>query len=210
MKILISGFEAFDGDLFNPSEELVYDLSKKDHPFELFSVLLPVSFEDSFERMRSEIERVHPDVVLSFGLAKSRNLLSVERVAINWMEAQRPDNLGFQPRGERISVDGPDAFFSNLPVNALAQASLEAGVPTAVSNTAGTFVCNYLMFKLTEFCKRNHIRSGFIHVPMRRQLNSSLEDGMTPESLALGAEAILGEIFQPKIREEAINFGKND
>ena len=210
MKILVSGFEAFDGDLFNPSEQLVCDLSEKDHPYELFSVVLPVSFEDSFRQVVAKIKQVNPDVVLGFGLAKTRRVLSVERVAINWMEAQRPDNLGVQPKGERISADGPDGLFSNLPVNSLAQASLEVGVPSAVSNTAGTFVCNSLMYRLIEFCRGNQILSGFVHVPMTKRSNSSLEDGLTPESLLMGAEAILGEIFEPKTREETANFGKND
>ena len=133
----------------------------------LEAVQLPCVFGDSIAVMRKEILRVEPDLVVATGQGGSRPDMTIERVAINLDDAQGPDNKGNQPIDVPIIPDGPAAYFSSLPVKSCTAAMVEAGIPTSVSHTAGTYLCNHIAYGLghliaTEF---PHIRGGFVHVP---------------------------------------------
>lgn len=164
MKVLISGFEAFGGGRINPSEQLVKLLQDRKFDFELETVLLPVSFGRSFELLREKIDQFQPDFVIGVGLAANRDEICVERIAINLVEARIPDNDGAQPVGEEIVVGGNDGLFATLPMKAMLQASLKAGVNCSISNTAGTYVCNELMYRILDY-GRDRYQGGFVHIP---------------------------------------------
>ena len=114
-----------------------------------------------------EVERLRPDFVVSVGQAAGRTSITPERIAINCEEASIPDNAGFQPAGGPVVEGGPDGYFSLLPVKEMAAAIQAAGLPGKVSNTAGTYVCNHLMYHILHACHTRYpeMRSGFIHVP---------------------------------------------
>jgi pyroglutamyl-peptidase len=113
------------------------------------------------------IERHHPAIVLSVGQAGGRSRIGIERVAINVDDARIPDNAGAQPVDEKIAANGPPAYFATLPVKAMAHAVRAAGIPAEVSNSAGTYVCNHVMYGVLHFlaASGNRARAGFIHVP---------------------------------------------
>ena len=116
MKVLISGFEPFDGDSTNPSAVLLDWLHTRPLPFELHTVLLPVTFGSGYATLQREIERVKPTIVVATGLAKNRAEISVERIGINWVDARIADNDGVTLKAQKIKADGEDGYFTRLPV----------------------------------------------------------------------------------------------
>ncbi len=168
MRLLISGFEPFGGASVNPTAKLVEALATLPKPanVEVRGVILPVTFKDAFAKLQNEIRTFDPDVVASFGLAGGRSSsIEFERVAINCLDADIPDNAGSQPRDLKIEGDGENAFFSTLPNRELIAALALVGVPAKISNSAGTYVCNYLLYKVLESNLRTRRKCGFIHVP---------------------------------------------
>lgn len=171
MKILITGFEPFGGESINPSWEAVRLLPDAIEGAEIVKVEIPVVFGRSAEVLRDAIIEHDPDVIISVGQAGGRFSVSPERVAINVDDGRIPDNDGNQPIDVPIREDGPTAYFSSLPVKAMVTAMRRSGVPAQVSNTAGTYVCNHIMYQILymidhEFSGK---RGGFIHVPYSPQ-----------------------------------------
>lgn len=167
MKILVTAFEPFGGEKINPSMSILSALPEQLGNAILIKEVLPVTFLDSGIRIAALIDQHKPDAVLSLGQAGGRTHLSVEKVGINFDHARIPDNSGQQPLNCRISEAHPDAYFTTLPLNRMVQSMNETGSPSVVSYTAGTYVCNHVMF-----CALAHIallkapiRSGFIHIP---------------------------------------------
>ena len=165
--ILVSGFEPFGGEVVNASWEAVKLLPDEmdDHPVQ--KLLLPVEFGRSGDLIEEAAAELRPSVVIAVGEAGGRAHLSVERVAVNLMRARIADNAGFQPDGEAIIPEGPDAYLATLPVDACVAAARADGVPADASETAGLYVCNQLMYRILHAiaCNNMHIRAGFIHVP---------------------------------------------
>lgn len=147
--VLITGFEPFGGEQINPSREVV---SQLDNAIiagcRVVARQLPCVFGESLSVLNSAIDTLSPSLVLAIGQAGGRTDITVERVAINVDDARIPDNKGQQPVDEPIVAGGPAAWFSTLPVKAMVAAMREAGVPASVSQTAGTFVCNHVMYGL--------------------------------------------------------------
>lgn len=164
MKILVSGFEPFDGDRVNPSAELLDWLLTRELPFELVTVLLPVTFEGAFKALKETIDLVKPDMVVATGLAKNRIEITVERIGINWVDARIPDNAGITLSAQKIVSTGPDGIFSRLPVMEMIEASRAVGVPAKLSTSAGVYVCNHVLYLLLE--EFPHLSAGFIHLPL--------------------------------------------
>jgi len=167
MKILVTGFEPFDGESINPALEAVMRL--KDH-YENTTVIkasLPVVFYKSLSILETLIEKHDPDVILCIGQAGGRTHVSIERVGINIDDARIPDNEGQQPIDYPIIENSPAAYFSNLPIKAITNAIQLQGIPATVSNSAGTYVCNHVMFGLMDLIAQKYPqkRGGFIHVP---------------------------------------------
>lgn len=162
-RVLISGFEPFDGDTVNPSAILLDWLREKKFDFELHTVLLPVSFTHSYPMLHQEIERFKPTHVLLTGLAKNRSDLTIERIGINWVDARIPDNDGLSLKSKKILENGEDGLFTTLPLEIMLEAAISVGCPVKVSTTAGEYVCNHLIY--SYLAKYRTIPGTFIHIP---------------------------------------------
>lgn len=163
-KALITGFEPFGGENINPSWEVAKILAKQPH---IDAVQLPCVFDRSLDVLREKIQALQPDVVICIGQAGGRSSIEIERVAINLNDASIPDNQGNQPIDTAIVPHAPAAYFTTLPAKAMVQAVKNAGVPASLSLSAGSYVCNHVMFGLLHFLAENfpQTRGGFIHIP---------------------------------------------
>ncbi len=146
MKILLTAFEPFGGEAINPAQEAVNAIPERVAGARIVKLAVPTVFGRSIETVYEAMKRERPDAVLCVGQAGGRAELTVERVAINLIDAEIPDNEGLQPRDTPVFPDGPAAYFASLPVRAMAESIKGAGVPARISYTAGTFVCNQLMY----------------------------------------------------------------
>lgn len=166
MKILITGFDPFGGETVNPAWEAVKRLPDRIGDKELVRIQVPTAFVSCGEVLEEAVLREKPDIILCVGQAGGRAALSVERVALNLMDAPIPDNDGDKPSDAPVVPGGPDGIFATVPVKAMTAAAREAGVPAEISHTAGTYVCNCLMYRALYLAKQfPHMKAGFVHVP---------------------------------------------
>lgn len=167
MKLLLTAFDPFGGETVNPALEAVRLVRPRIGEVEVIKLEVPTVFRKSLSVTAEAIRREQPDAVLCIGQAGGRFELTPERVAINMDDARIPDNEGNQPMDTPIEPDGEAAYFSTLPVKAMVAGIRAAGVPASLSNTAGTFVCNHLMYGVLHLLAREYpqIRGGFLHVP---------------------------------------------
>lgn len=176
MKILISGFNPFASQTINPAWEAVQRVEIPNH--ELIKVQLPTEFDASASQLSALVAQYSPDILIGVGQAGGRAKISLERVAINLIDAPIADNAGSQPIDEQVIDQAPAAYFSNLPLKAILKTLLENKIPAEISNTAGTYVCNHLMFNALHLASQNpRMRAGFIHVPF---LKSQVETSAKP------------------------------
>jgi len=164
---LITGFQSFDQEKINPSYEAIKLLPDQLDEIQIVKMELPTVFNLSSQILINKINEIHPDVIIMIGQAGGRKSISIERVAINIDDASIPDNQGNQPKDQPIVQDGKAAYFSTLPIKNINMHLLEKGISSSISNTAGTFVCNHLMYHILHYLETNKIKSlaGFIHVP---------------------------------------------
>lgn len=167
MKLLLTAFDPFGGEPVNPALEAVKLVADRIGETEVVKVEVPTVFGKSIDTVAAAIEREQPDVVLCIGQAGGRYDLTPERVAINQDDARIKDNEGNQPIDTAIREDGAPAYFSTLPIKAMVQHIRAAGIPASVSNSAGTFVCNHLMYGVLYTLEKQYpgVRGGFMHVP---------------------------------------------
>ena len=167
MKVLITGFDPFGGEKINPAWEAVRALPDNIDGIEVVKLQIPTVFKKSAKKLFENIDSVKPDVVICVGQAGGRYEFSVERVAINLDDGRIPDNDGYQPVDLPVFEDGENAYFSTLPIKAIVEEVKKDGIPAAVSNTAGTYVCNHIMYSLLYYLNKNNlnIKGGFVHVP---------------------------------------------
>jgi pyroglutamyl-peptidase len=165
--VLLTGFEPFGGETVNPSQEIARQLNGTvvcGH--RVVGVLLPCVFGAALTELRRQLRAADPVLVVCVGQAGGRAEVTPERVAINVDDARIPDNAGRQPVDRPVVGGGPAAYWSTLPIKAVVQALRRRGIPAAVSQTAGTFVCNHVFYGLMhELRRRRAVRGGFIHVP---------------------------------------------
>lgn len=164
-KLLITGFDPFDGQTINPAWQAVENLPDQIGEYVLCKLEIPTVFGRAAETVLQATAQCQPDVILCIGQAAIRSAVTPERIAVNIRDARIPDNAGYQPRGEFAVPDGPAAYFATVPVSAMAQAICDAGIEGAVSNSAGTFVCNDTLYTLLHHYAGTSTRVGFIHVP---------------------------------------------
>lgn len=208
-KILVTGFEPFGGMELNPTEQLVSSLAADEvRGVELHTVLLPVTYDECLQRLVAEIERLQPAAVVSCGLYAGRAAVTPERVGLNVKDtmAEDPiaDNAGRKPVDEPIG-DGPDALFSTLPVRRIVENLKQAGVPSFVSNTAGTFICNNTLYGVLDHVRRNQLSplAGFIHFPASTEMAvadptlPSLPLAMMREALLVAVETVAEALGSP-------------
>ncbi|MCR2044509.1 pyroglutamyl-peptidase I [Anaerosalibacter massiliensis] len=171
MKILVTGFDPFGGEKINPAYETIKRLDNNIKKAEIVKLEIPTVFQKSIKVLNKKIAKEKPDVVLCIGQAGGRYDITVERVAINIDDARIRDNEGKQPVDEHIFYDGDTAYFSNLPIKAMVKNIRRGNIPASISNSAGTFVCNHIMYGLLYLIDKKYpdIRGGFIHVPFLPQ-----------------------------------------
>lgn len=175
-RLLITGFDAFGGQQINPSWEAVKLLPDTVGVYTLFKLQIPTVFGAAAQTVLKEAASCRPDVILCIGQAGGRTAVTPERIAVNLRDAAIADNAGSAPEELPVEPDGPAAYFSTVPVKAMAKAVTNAGFPGAVSNTAGTFVCNDTLYTLLHYYAGSAVQVGFIHVPyLPEQGNPSLE-----------------------------------
>ncbi|QXH79342.1 pyroglutamyl-peptidase I [Pseudomonas salmasensis] len=165
--VLLTGFEPFDKAAVNPSWEAVRQLDgvPLSEGVTMVARCLPCAFASAAETLLQVINELQPAMVIATGLGHGRSDISIERVAINVNDARIPDNLGAQPIDTAVVAGGPAAYFSTLPIKGMVKAVRDAGIAASVSQTAGTFVCNQVFYRLQHALAGTGVRSGFIHVP---------------------------------------------
>jgi pyroglutamyl-peptidase len=200
MKILVTGFDPFGGEPINPSWEAVRRLPDAVKSIEIIKAQIPTSCGRSADVVRAAILEHDPDVVICIGQAGGQLAISAERVASNVSEGRIPDNDGKQPIDTRIRADGPAAYFTSLPVEAMVTAMKKTGIPAVVSNNAGAYVCNHLMYQVLYMIDHEFPgkRGGFVHVPYAPQqvVNKPGEPALGIDEMATALAASIGAIGQ--------------
>lgn len=195
MKILVTGFAPFGGEAINPSYEAVRRLPDALGDARIIKAEIPVAFGKDIEAVAAAMDEYDFDAIVCVGQAGGRTQITPEFVGINYMNARIPDNAGNQPTG-RVVKDGPDAYFSTLPVFAMVEAARAAGIPAAVSYTAGTYCCNEVMYGLLHLLatKYTNTRGGFIHVPYLSTQPEALSGKAPSMSLSMMVEGLTAMI----------------
>ena len=167
MKVLITGFDPFGGEKINPAWEAVKGIKDIIEGAKIIKLEIPTVFNKSIEKVKEAMELEKPDIVLCIGQAGGRYDMTVERVAINVDDARIEDNEGNQPIDIPVFEDGENAYFSTLPIKAMVAEIRKADIPASVSNSAGTYVCNHLMYGVLYTIAKKYpsMRGGFMHVP---------------------------------------------
>lgn len=193
MKLLLTGFAPFGGEVVNPSWEAV-KLVRVDG-VELMRMQLPVVFGGAAEQVLGAIGEHAPDAVILVGQAGGRKGIAVERVAINLDDARIADNAGAQPIDQPIVLGGPAAYFSTLPIKEMVKAMEENGAEATVSNSAGTYVCNNVLYQVLHHISVNKlpVRAVFVHVPFSQQqaLAHPGAPSMTIDAMAQALQAAI-------------------
>lgn len=189
MPILITAFSPFGGDALNASQEILNALPATLGGVRLEKRLLPVSFRSAPQLALEAAERLRPEAIVCLGQAAGRDAVTPERVAVNLMDAAKPDNDGYQPVDEPVIPNAPAAYFSTLPVKAMVEAMQRVGAPARLSDTAGTYVCNALMYAMLHQTK--DVPCGFIHVPYLTEQGKEDAPSLSKECVLRGITACL-------------------
>ncbi|MFD2044957.1 pyroglutamyl-peptidase I [Ornithinibacillus salinisoli] len=171
-KLLLTGFEPFLEFPINPTTEIAQSLHGETiNDYEIIGEILSVDFNKSGQQLLELIEKHNPDAVISLGLAAGRSCITPERIAINCNDGP-VDNNGHKPNGEKIYADGSDGFFTTLPITDMVSALQNANLPAKISNSAGTYLCNNVMYHGLHYFKMQNVNrpSGFIHIPASHEL----------------------------------------
>ncbi|MDO4336584.1 MAG: pyroglutamyl-peptidase I [Eubacteriales bacterium] len=201
MKLLLTAFDPFGGEPINPALEAVKLVPDQIGSAEIVKLKVPTVFRKSIAVVTEAIAKEQPDAVLCIGQAGGCFDLTLERVAINLDDARIQDNEGNQPIDLPIYENGAPAYFSTLPIKAMVHNIRSAGIPASVSNSAGTFVCNHLMYGVLHALAHNDpgIRGGFMHVPFIPSQVVNRADPtpcMSLETIAAGIEAAISAIAE--------------
>lgn len=194
-KLLITGFDPFGGESMNPAYEAVKGIADEILGVEIIKLEVPTVFGKAISVLEEAITLHKPNYVITVGQAGNRFGVTPERIAINQDDARIKDNEGNQPIDETIKEDGENAYFATLPIKAIVESIKKAGVPASVSNTAGTFVCNHLMYGLMYMIDKQNldIKGGFIHVPYATEqvLDKPTSPSLTIEQITVGLTAAI-------------------
>ena len=198
MKLLLTAFSPFGGEKINPSLEAVKLVKDKILETDIIKLEVPTVFGKSIKIVADAIEKEKPDYVLCIGQAGGRYGITPERVAINIDDARIPDNEGNQPIDRPIFADGEPAYFSNLPVKSMVEEIRKEGLPAGLSNSAGTYVCNHLMYGVLYTLSKKYkgVKGGFIHVPFipEQTVDKSDKPSMSLTDIVRGLEAAIRAI----------------
>ena len=190
-KLLITGFDPFGGEKVNPSWEAVKLLPEKIGAYTLCKMEIPTVFGVAARQVLEQAQQILPDAILCVGQAGGRSAVTPERVAINLRDASICDNAGAKPQDQTIVEGGPAAYFSTVPCKKMVEAMKQAGFPATVSNTAGTFVCNDVLYSVLHHFASTSVQAGFIHVPyLPSQGTPSMELTDIVKALTAAIEAL--------------------
>ena len=202
MKLLLTAFSPFGGEKINPSLEAVKLVKDKILETDIIKLEVPTVFDKSIKIVADAIEKEKPDYVLCIGQAGGRYGITPERVAINIDDARIPDNEGNQPIDIPIFADGEPAYFSNLPVKAMVEEIRKEGLPASLSNSAGTYVCNHLMYGVLYTLSKKYkgAKGGFIHVPFipEQTVDKPDKPSMSLTDIVRGLEAAIRAVSRNK------------
>lgn len=193
-RLLITGFDPFGGETINPSWEAVQALPCRIGVFQVKKLQVPTVYGGAAKLVLEQAALETPDVILCVGQAAGRSAVTPEQIGINLRLARIPDNAGQQPKNEPVVPGGADGLFSTLPVQAMADAIQRVGLPGAVSYSAGTFVCNDLLYTLLAHYQGSQVRVGFIHVPLLPQQAAEGQFSMPLVDMARALEAAISVI----------------
>ena len=189
-RLLITGFDPFGGEKINPAWEAVKQLPGRVGAYELCKLEIPTVFGKAARAVLEKADNFRPDVIICVGQAGGRAAVTPERIAVNIRDAKIPDNAGNGPKGEYADPNGPAAYFATVPVTEMADAICAVGLPGAVSNSAGAFVCNDTLYLLLRHYEGTPVKVGFIHVPyLPEQGSPSLPLADTVRALKAAIEA---------------------
>lgn len=198
MKLLLTGFGPFPGVTINPTTPVVERLHRKTiGNYEIIGRILPVVFSEAKQCLSQAIDEVQPDMIVSLGVAAGRYHITPERIAVNIASSSKPDNKGHIATEEPIDANGPHSYMTRLPIEAIVEALQAANYPASISNTAGTYVCNTVMYEGLRYAEAHHIPAGFIHIPANFEL--AIANGKIPgwhqrdlnEAISLAIETII-------------------
>ena len=193
MRVLLTGFEPFDGAAINPSWEAVCALDRwRFGEVQVHAQRLCCVFGQALRELDAAIDAIRPALVIAVGQAGGRSEITPERIAINIDDGRICDNAGCQPIDQPVIAGAPAAYFSTLPIKAMVRELRAAGVPASVSNTAGTFVCNHIFYGLMHRMATRPVpgqRGGFIHIPYLPE-QAARFPGVPSMSLATMVEAL--------------------
>jgi pyroglutamyl-peptidase len=192
-RVLITGFEPFNTATLNPSQDVIKRIT---HNSIVAKEVLPVTFSTASTRL-IELIRIHqPNVVIALGQAEGRSHITPEQVAINLDDAKIADNAGEIAQARKIIEDGPDAYFTTLPIRPIVERLQVSAIPASISLSAGTFVCNHLFYHLQHYCKGSEILSGFIHLPLMHEQADEFpgKPTMSIEEIVKGIGLVLDEL----------------
>ncbi|MCR4956661.1 MAG: pyroglutamyl-peptidase I [Lachnospiraceae bacterium] len=192
MKVLVTGFDPFGGEAVNPAYEAVKMLPDEIEGAEIIKLEIPTVFSKSEIAVEEGIKKYQPDIVINVGQAGNRSCVTIERVAVNLAEARIPDNAGEQPMGVPLKEEGAPAYYATIPVKAMVKNVRDHKIPCHVSYTAGTYVCNSVMYNVLHMTatKYQGIRAGFIHVPFAAEQVVNKPNGTPFMSLEQIAESL--------------------
>lgn len=205
MKILITGFDAFNGEKINPASLILEKLADEIDGVKIEKLIIPTAFYKVADLIERKIVESRPDILISLGQAGGRSDITVERVAINIADASIADNDGKTPIDEKIRWDGENAYFSTLPIKAIVENLRAEEIPASVSNSAGTYVCNFVMYNDLFFAsKYKNFSAGFIHVPYLPAQVIDKKDvaSMSLETMVKAVEIIIKTSVDYKNKED--------
>lgn len=199
--VLLTGFEPFAGAIVNPSALVVAALHGREIAGRgIEGVVLPVVFGTALHALRAHLHRVDPELVIAVGQAGGRAEIALERVAINIDDARIPDNVGAQPIDRPIDPEGPAAYWSTLPIKATVGALQARGIPAAVSQTAGTFVCNHVFYGLMRaLAGQDRVRGGFVHLPFLPEQAADGEPSLPLERMVAALEVAVETALHTRV-----------
>lgn len=182
MNIIITGFEPFLDNEINPTLEVLELLPKSIKGNDIITLKLPVLYDDTFKVLKPYIDKYEPGIIINLGLASGRKNICLERVALNVSDSAYGDNSGVIKIDEKIIENGKNAYFSNLPLRKIFNTINKKGIPAEISNTAGLYVCNNLMYHVLHYLEINNLdtKAGFIHVPLMDTQKKSASDHSLP------------------------------
>ncbi|HFI0419509.1 TPA: pyroglutamyl-peptidase I [Streptococcus suis] len=211
MKIIVTGFDPFGGEAINPALETIKSLPRTIAGAEMIIVEVPTVFDKAARVLEEKMAEHKPDAVLCIGQAGGRADLTPERVAINQDDARIADNEGQQPIDRTIRPDGPAAYFSTLPIKAMVEAIRSVGIPASISNTAGTFVCNHLMYQALYLAEKQFPKTkvGFLHIPYlpEQVVDKPGQPSMSLETIVKGIEAAITALVAYADKEDIKTVG---